>query len=77
MVHGPGTKTLSRGYFTNDRGETAVTIAIDRPSSPSVFDAGLPEINYGIARVPTRPTTSSARRDSRRRSRLGRMDRSS
>ncbi len=46
MVHGPGTKTLSRGYFTNDRGETAVTIAIDRPSSPSVFDAGLPEIDY-------------------------------
>ena len=33
-------------------GEAAMTIAVDRSPCPSVFDAGLPSINYEDAQSP-------------------------
>jgi cytochrome P450 len=47
-----GTKTLWRRYFTDHLGEATMTITIDRSSCPSVFDAGLPEIDYEHCQSP-------------------------
>jgi len=52
MLRGGSTKTWWRTYFTNDLREAAMTIAIDRPICPCVFDADLPKIDYEVCRSP-------------------------
>jgi hypothetical protein len=52
------------------------TATIDRSNCPSVFDAGLPTINYEHAQHPDEAPPSFAKRDSRRRSRSDRTGRS-
>jgi hypothetical protein len=46
LLRGGSAETWWRTYFTNDLREAAMTIAIDRPICPSVFDPDLPKIDY-------------------------------